>query len=262
MSTELKSLSDYDQTEIDNYMLKLQEEEEFVDLEYDDFISSLSPNELSEGVSQQQQQQPPPPSSVPTGSGVSAPSRPQHPDEYLFDLQGNLIQAPSQEAFLNWPVSFGQFAEHNPYFVPYQYPQPITSSYECYPQDHLDQMMGKMSMYPVYGNNNVPNTVEQPGPMCKFFPNCRYGNSCKFYHPYPVTGNGGVKTSENAGPFNDDRGNAPRSFTSSRAHVPLHKQTCRYFPNCTYGDACIFYHPTFTFTAQNEHPKDSHSASE
>ncbi|XP_077286843.1 nuclear polyadenosine RNA-binding 2 isoform X2 [Arctopsyche grandis] len=55
---------------------------------------------------------------------------------------------------------------------------------------------------------------------CRFFPDCRLGDSCEFYHPPLQT-------------------------------TPVTKQNtvCRAFPNCTYGSKCVYVHPPCKFNS-------------
>jgi hypothetical protein len=50
----------------------------------------------------------------------------------------------------------------------------------------------------------APNSSTELPPKCQFWPNCRHGSSCKFYHP---------------------------------------TELCRFFPHCRAGDRCRYIHP-------------------
>ena len=252
-----KTLTENDEAEIEAYISQQHQEQDLIDNEYENFIQSFED-----------------PNSVPTlnASLLASQSPMQSPDEYRFDINGNLIYAPSNELFSNWNMFYPQMSSSGYQTnLPQQcYSQPVQPSVE-----HLDSLMQKTSLsnatapnpmfysaaFPIpthpamysYPSNPLPQTSYPSRGLvsCKYFPNCKFGNTCKFYHPpleattvsnqmqFPV--NDSCKVNNH---FTEQNIQLPSSQSSSRRpHVPLHKQLCKYFPHCTLGKSCTYYHP-------------------
>ena len=186
MSKDLQ-LTPNDSTEIENYLLQAETEQNLIDVEFDKFVSEQAQNESSAAIPDTQ--------STWYEGGEPGSSGASYMEEYRFDLNGNVIYAPEMVAA---------------YAPPQQW-----KDYGGVVVTGVEQMMQQCTLNSGAfgaGAGRIPE-------VCRYFPNCKYGNSCRFFHPESVDGTGGS------------------------AAVAKRPQMCRYFPNCNFGDKCVFYHP-------------------
>lgn len=128
-----------------------------------------------------------------------------HPDEFRFDPQGNLIYAPTAEIINGWSQMTEAKAE-------------MQAVLQANAEVPLDALLMRTSMgarnhshkthsahrtphaaSPRTPQNHVPkgsgggvgsggaqhHYASQPkSEFCRYFPNCKYGNSCRFIHPH------------------------------------------------------------------------------
>lgn len=186
MSKDLQ-LTPNDSTEIENYLLQAETEQSLIDVEFDKFVSEQAQSESCTAVPETQCS-----SWYGKGEGEGQQGAgTSYMEEYRFDLNGNVIYAPEMA---------GAYA-----------PPPNWKDYGVVAG--VEQMMQQCTLNTaVFSGARIPE-------VCRYFPNCKYGNSCRFFHPEAV--------------------NVP----VMAAAVARRPQMCRYFPNCNFGDKCVFYHP-------------------
>ncbi|XP_041365459.1 uncharacterized protein LOC121380623 [Gigantopelta aegis] len=93
-----------------------------------------------------------------------------------------------------------------------------------------------------------PSTV-----LCKHFPDCNQ-KPCRFYHPPCPNRNCTVRNCQ----YSHD--NRPADFEDAKKPVDANTKgnqntiLCRHFPNCRYGDSCMFLHPTCSSLPDSRKP--------
>jgi hypothetical protein len=158
-----------------------------------------------------------------------------HPDTFQYDLQGNLIKAPSSS-----PSSHQQQRSSLPSRSYQQQQQPLEHFYQVPKEQHQQQFVlptreDGSQQYPIMYYPASPQDYQQMAAMqsmmlpveynwsmrrdaCRRYPECAYGDDCRFFHPNSTWR--GTNRLKNYG-----------------------KNVCRNYPNCSYGDKCKFAHP-------------------
>jgi hypothetical protein len=186
-----------DSSEIEKYLVDLENEQNLIDVEFDKFVSEQEQTEaLVTSLPQSQAY----------FEGADPFNSAGYMEEYRFDLNGNVIYSPEMLSAA--------------YVQPYCW-----TEYGAIPELMQQCSLNSTSAASTCLTGRMPE-------ICRYFPSCKYGNSCRFFHPDSTS-------NASAGPVNhssETPNEAPR-IGGKRS------QMCRYFPNCNFGDKCVFYHP-------------------
>lgn len=115
---------------------------------------------------------------------------------------------------------------------------------------------------PIFSSPTTPSTIQksdQPGLIhsqsfgsddrkyhaCRKFPDCPFGDACKYYHPVPTWHGSRGKTSNYQNNYNSTNNATGHGQYNSgyQNRKPGFKPMCKQYPTCPYGNTCKFYHP-------------------